>query len=60
MCNWSLVRNLIRQIITQQELQKLIKCLPKGIRDIHKIKKTNSMGIHVFGYEEKDKCSICS
>ena len=28
--------------------------LPVKVRDIHKIKKSNSIGISVFGYENKD------
>ena len=58
------------QFLTQQELQKLIKILPKKfdfkdikfpikVRDIHKIEKTNSSGISVFGYENKEKHPTC-
>ena len=31
---------------------------PVGVRDIHKIEKKNSIGISVFGYEEKEKHPI--
>ena len=31
---------------------------PVKVRDIHKIKKKNSIGISVFGYENKEKHSI--
>ena len=57
----------ILQIITQEKLQKLTKVFQKDlilktkspvkIRDIHKIEKTNSVGINVFGYEKKKKTS---
>ena len=36
---------------------KDIKSLVKN-RDIHKIEKKNSIGISVFGYENKEKCPI--
>ena len=29
------------------------------VKDIHKIEKKNSIGISVFGYENKEKHSIC-
>ena len=32
---------------------------PVKIRDIHKIEKRNSIGISVFGYENKEKYPIC-
>ena len=32
--------------------------LPAKIRDIHKIEKNNSIGISVFGYENKEKHQI--
>ena len=32
---------------------------PIKIRDIHKIEKKNSIGISVFGYENKEKHPIC-
>ena len=32
--------------------------LPAKIRDIHKIKKNNSISISVFGYENKEKYPI--
>ena len=66
---WSIVRYLILQIITQQELQKLIQILlkkldckdvkfPVKIRDINKIEKKNYIGINVFSYEYKEKHPI--
>ena len=36
---------------------KDIKC-PVNVRDIHKIEKKNSIGIRVFGYENKEKYPI--
>ena len=44
-------------MITQQELQKLTNILLK-ILDIHKIEKKNSIGISVFGFENKEKHTI--
>ena len=32
---------------------------PIKVRDIHKIEKTNSSGISVFGYENKEKHPTC-
>ena len=37
---------------------KYIK-FPVKIKDIHKIEKKNCIGISVFGYDNKVKCSIC-
>ena len=58
----------MQQIITQQELQKLIKILPERlilktnfpvkIRDTHKIENKDSIGIGVFQYENKKKYPI--
>ena len=60
---------LILQIITQQELQKLIQILlkrwifkeinfPVKISEIQKMENTNSIAISVFGYENKEKYPI--
>ena len=58
----------ILQIITQQQLQTLITNFqrldfegikfPVTIKDIQKIEKGNSIGINVFGYENKEKYPI--
>ena len=39
--------------------KKLDIKFPVKIRDIHKIKKNNSIGIRAFGYENKEKRPIC-
>ena len=63
---WSLVRYLNS---TDHNLRRIIKAyidfakklnfnnmkFPVKIRDIHKIEKKYSIGISVFGYEDKDK-----
>ena len=67
---WCLGRYLkILQIVTYQELQKWTKILSKKLdfkdiklsvkaRDIHKIEKRISIGISVFGFENKEKHPI--
>ena len=65
--------SLILKIITQQELQKLKKSLLQNfqvdielkdikfqvkLRGIHKIEKKNSIGISIYGYENKEKYPI--
>ena len=65
---WSIVRYLNPPdhhpaIITKAEKDFAKKLdfkdlkLPVKIRDIHKIEKNNSIGISVFGYENKKKTS---
>ena len=66
---WNIVRYLNPADCNQEELQKLIKNLlkslifknmkfPVKIRDILKIEKKNSIGISIFGYENKEKHPI--
>ena len=59
----------ILQIIIPEELEKLQRFCKKldfkdikfivNVRDIHKTEKNNSIGISVFGYENKKKYPIC-
>ena len=66
---WCLARYLFPTNYIPEELEKLqrfckkldfkdIKFIVK-VRDIHKTEKNNSIGISVFGYENKNMFNLC-
>ena len=58
-CRSSLINNYKSRLRFATELDFKDIRFPVNIRDIHKIQKKNSIGISVFGYENKKKSELC-
>ena len=56
---WFIVSTYIQQTVIQQKLERLMKYQQVKIKGIRKIEKNNSIGISVFGYENKKTSNLC-